>query len=162
MILIALGANLPSPVGPPEATLRAALDMLAQRGAIPENVSGFYRTPAWPDAADPTFVNAVSSLTTQLPPTELLELLHEVETRFGRKRSAKNAPRTLDLDLLDYAGMVQTGPPMLPHPRLEARPFVLVPLRDIASDWRHPVSGRGLDTLIAGLGAAAQTPRRLA
>ncbi len=69
-------------------------------------------------------------------------LLHELEGSFGRKRSEPNAPRTLDLDILDYHGRIEQGPPQLPHPRMEGRAFVLLPLRDVAPDWRHPVSGR--------------------
>lgn len=72
---------------------------------------------------------------------------------YGRVRSARNAPRTLDLDILDYNGTVQSGPPELPHPRLHDRAFVLIPLRDVAPGWRHPVSGKPLDELIAGLSA---------
>jgi len=86
-----------------------------------------------------------------LSPAALLNALHAVETEFGRNRGAPNAPRTLDLDLLDYDERVEEGPPQLPHPRMETRAFVLIPLRDVAPDWRHPVSGRPLSELIAAL-----------
>ena len=67
-------------------------------------------------------------------------------------RSASNAPRTLDLDLLDYDGRVITEPQLtLPHPRMVTRSFVLVPLRDVAPGWRHPVTGQGLAELLAAL-----------
>jgi 2-amino-4-hydroxy-6-hydroxymethyldihydropteridine diphosphokinase len=151
MISIALGANLPSPAGAPRDTLLAALATLAENGVDIEAVSPFYATPAWPDPRDPTFVNAAALVETQLSPRALMDLLHEVETHFGRKRSAKNAPRTLDLDLLDYRGRVEEGPPVLPHPRMAERAFVLVPLADIAPQWRHPASGREIAALIAGL-----------
>ena len=79
-------------------------------------------------------------------------LLHGVETDFGRLRSAANAARTLDLDLLDYDGRVLAGPQLtLPHPRMATRSFVLVPLRDVAPGWRHPVTGQGLAELLAAL-----------
>jgi 2-amino-4-hydroxy-6-hydroxymethyldihydropteridine diphosphokinase len=157
MILIALGANLPSRAGAPELTLRAALAAIDRRGIRTGPVSHFYRTPAWPEPVDPWFVNAAARLTTRLGPLQLLELLHDVETEFGRNRSGetkKNAPRTLDLDLLDYEGLIQPGPPELPHPRIAERGFVLIPLRDIASDWRHPVTGKSVDEMIATLGPA--------
>src|SRR4029077_15933658 len=109
MILIALGANLPSPAGPPEATLRAALKSLAARVIKVEKVSGFYRSAAWPNASDPPYVNAVASIATDLAPEELLGVLHDVEAEFGRVRGLKNAPRTLDLDLIDYEGRVEHG-----------------------------------------------------
>jgi 2-amino-4-hydroxy-6-hydroxymethyldihydropteridine diphosphokinase len=91
-----------------------------------------------------------------------LTLLHGVETAMGRLRSAPNAPRTLDLDLLDYDGRVLGTPQLiLPHPRIAARSFVLVPLRDVAPDWRHPVTGLGVGELLAGL-PDRDAPERLA
>jgi 2-amino-4-hydroxy-6-hydroxymethyldihydropteridine diphosphokinase len=151
MILIALGANLPSPAGPPAVTLDAALHKLAGRGITIMRRSGFYRSTAWPDPTDPAFVNAVAAIATDLTPAALLAALHEVEAEFGRKRGIPNAPRTLDLDLLDYDGRVEEGPPWLPHPRMQARAFVLVPLAEMAPFWRHPVSGQRVGELIAGL-----------
>jgi 2-amino-4-hydroxy-6-hydroxymethyldihydropteridine diphosphokinase len=142
-ILIALGANMPSRAGPPAQTLKAALAALTTAGVEILKVSSFIETAAWPDPADPPFTNAAASLQTSLQPVALLELLHAIETAFGRVRSRKNAPRTLDLDLLAYGDAVMDGPALiLPHPRLAERRFVLEPLAEIAPDWRHPVSGR--------------------
>lgn len=151
MIFIALGANLPSESGPPAATLDAALGRLQALGIHIVSVSSFYKTPAWPNPADPPFVNAVAAVQTQLQPAELLNLLHEIETEFGRMRSAPNAPRTLDLDLIDHHGVVLSGALNLPHPRLADRSFVLVPLAEISPDWRHPVTGEGVGDLLARL-----------
>jgi 2-amino-4-hydroxy-6-hydroxymethyldihydropteridine diphosphokinase len=164
MILIALGANLPSRAGAPELTLGATLAAIRRRGVGTGPVSHFYRTPAWPEPVDPWFVNAAAGLTTRLGPLQLLELLHDVETEFGRNRSGeakRNAPRALDIDLLDYHGVIQSGPPELPHPRIAERAFVLVPLRDVAPKWTHPVSGKCVSDLIAALGEAAHVPTRL-
>ena len=149
MILIALGSNLSSHAGDPAATLRAALAHLADNGVTVSEVSQFYRTPAWPDPRDPEFVNAVARVTTELSPAELIARLHETETSFGRVRSARNAPRTLDLDILEYDGRVSEGPPVLPHPRIKTRAFVLIPMRDVAPGWRHPVSGKSIADLLA-------------
>jgi 2-amino-4-hydroxy-6-hydroxymethyldihydropteridine diphosphokinase len=149
MILIALGASLSSAAGPPEATLPAALGNLAGRGVKLEKQSRLYRSAAWPDPADPPFVNAVARVSTGLSPAELLHALHGVEAEFGRVRASANAPRTLDLDLIDYDGRVEDGPPQLPHPRMESRRFVLVPLQDVAPDWHHPISGKSVADLIA-------------
>jgi 2-amino-4-hydroxy-6-hydroxymethyldihydropteridine diphosphokinase len=157
MILIALGANLPSRAGAPDATLRAALAELAANGVSIVDVSPFYRTPAWPDPSDPPYANAVARVETVLTPQELMTRLHATETSFGRTRSARNAPRTLDVDLLDYNGRVENGALVLPHPRLDTRNFVLIPLRDVAPGWRHPVSGMSLDSLIAALPEAERT-----
>jgi 2-amino-4-hydroxy-6-hydroxymethyldihydropteridine diphosphokinase len=148
MILIALGANLPSAAGPPAETLRAALGVLAEAGVEPINISSLHETVAWPDPDDPPFVNAVAEVTTNLSPPELLRVLHKIERQFGRERSVRNAPRTLDLDLLDYDGRIDAGPPVLPHPRMHERAFVLAPLAEIAPDWRHPVSGRSATELL--------------
>ena len=78
----------------------------------------------------------------------------------GRLRSAPNAPRTLDLDLLDYDGRIMASGVILPHPRMAERSFVLVPLAEIAPDWRHPVSGKGIGELLACL-PDRDLPRRL-
>jgi len=146
--LIGLGANIPSVAGQPAASLNAALAALAKAGVEITAVSPFYETEAWPDPAKPPFLNAVAAIRTVLQPFALLTLLHEVETTFGRKRSVPNAARSLDLDLLDYAGMVLDGSVILPHPRIAQRRFVLEPLQAVAPDWRHPVSGQDLDALL--------------
>lgn len=151
-IVIALGANIPSAVGSPVETLRAALALLEERGIRIEAVSGFHQSEAWPDPSDPAFTNAVAWIETDLEPAALLALLHDVETALGRKRSTPNAPRTLDLDLIDYRGRVEAvGPPALPHPRMGKRRFVLEPLREILPDWRHPETGETAGELLAAL-----------
>ena len=153
-IYVGLGANLPNPVhGAPLQTLSAAVRALEVAGFTIVRRSPWYESAPVPVSDQPWFVNGVVKIGSDLPPEALLEDLHRVETAFGRVRSGPNAPRTLDLDLLDYAGLIRTGdiPPILPHPRLSDRAFVLLPLRDIAPDWRHPVSGIGIGALIAAL-----------
>jgi 2-amino-4-hydroxy-6-hydroxymethyldihydropteridine diphosphokinase len=157
MILIALGANLPSRTGAPDATLRAALTELAANGVSIAAVSPFYRTPAWPDPNDPPYANAIARVETDLTPQELMTRLHATETSFGRARSVRNAARTLDVDLLDYNGRVEDGALVLPHPRMGVRNFVLIPLRDVAPNWRHPATGQSVDALIAALPEAERT-----
>ncbi|HEX2592618.1 MAG TPA: 2-amino-4-hydroxy-6-hydroxymethyldihydropteridine diphosphokinase [Rhizomicrobium sp.] len=151
MILIGLGASIPSRAGAPDSTLRAALAELAVSGVNIVKLSRIYRTPAWPDPRDPEFANAVAHIETQLTPQQLMQLLHATETSFGRTRSVRNAPRTLDLDLIDYDGRVEQGDPILPHPRIAARNFVLIPMRDVAPDWKHPLTGATIVSLIAAL-----------
>ena len=155
MILIGLGANLPSPEhGPPQATLAAALEALGARGAKVLRRSPWYESAPVPPSGQPWYVNAVAEVESRLGPQALLAALLDVEAGFGRVRGARNAPRTVDLDLLDYRGLI-TDPgerPELPHPRLHERAFVLLPLRDLAPGWRHPASGRTVEALIEALG----------
>jgi 2-amino-4-hydroxy-6-hydroxymethyldihydropteridine diphosphokinase len=161
MIVIALGANLNSQAGTPRETLLAALDKLEERNVYISALSPFYRSQAWPDPSDPEYVNAVATVATTLGPAQLLAELKQTETFFGRKRSERNAPRSLDLDIVDYDGRVESGDPMLPHPRMGARAFVLVPLADIAPGWRHPVSGDTVEQMIAMLSGKSGGLRRL-
>jgi 2-amino-4-hydroxy-6-hydroxymethyldihydropteridine diphosphokinase len=150
-IFVALGANLPSRAGTPSDTVEETLRLLSDGRVQLEHRSRLYETPSWPDPSEPRYVNAVAQLRTLLAPAELMQLLHETETAYGRTRSARNAPRTLDLDLLDFEGRVEQGPPALPHPRMASRAFVLVPLAEIAPCWRHPISGVPIDALLAAL-----------
>src|SRR5262245_43879370 len=131
MILIGLGANLAHPrFGPPRATLEAALQALAARGLVLQARSPWYRTAPIPASDQPWFVNGVAAVATAPAPAALLDLLLGLEAEFGRVRAERNAPRLLDLDLLAYGELV-SGPgevPVLPHPRLHERAFVLLPL----------------------------------
>jgi 2-amino-4-hydroxy-6-hydroxymethyldihydropteridine diphosphokinase len=162
MILIALGSNLASAAGAPAQTVAAALAAFRANEIEPIKVSRFYRSEAWPDKNDPPFINAVAQIATRLPPAKLLEALHAIEHRFGRVRDRRNAPRTLDLDILDYEARVEFGPPVLPHPRMDTRAFVLLPLTEIAPNWRHPVSGQRITELLAQLPPAdVQCPEPL-
>jgi 2-amino-4-hydroxy-6-hydroxymethyldihydropteridine diphosphokinase len=153
MIVVALGANLPGPAGPPLAQCEAALERMRAAGIGIVARSPWYESTPWPPSDQPRFVNGVVAVQTTLPPSELLAALHEIERALGRARSVPNAARPLDLDLIDYDGLVRDGPepPVLPHPRLAERDFVLRPLADIAPAWRHPVSGLGVGELLARL-----------
>lgn len=154
MILLGLGANLPSDLGPPLATFAAALDALGAAGVRLIRRSRWYRSPPMPPSAQPWYVNGVALVQTSHPPADLLAILHGIEARFGRIRGEANAARPLDLDLLDYEGRLSLSgeTPVLPHPRLHERAFVLLPLRDVAPDWRHPRLGQTAADLVAALG----------
>lgn len=155
MIFIALGANMPSPAGPPDATLRRSLEAMPRVGIQVVKVSPFYRSKAWPNPADAPFVNAVVEVKTRLLPGELLKALLAIEKGFGRVRKKANEPRTLDLDLIDYGGLISDAEQlMLPHPRMHERAFVLRPLADIAPAWRHPDTGEGVLMLLENVGEA--------
>jgi 2-amino-4-hydroxy-6-hydroxymethyldihydropteridine diphosphokinase len=161
MILVALGSNLNSQFGPPGPTLHAAIAALKNSEIGILAVSSFYETPAWPNPEDPTYVNAVCKISTKLAPAPLLSHLQTMELHFGRQRITTYSPRTLDLDIIDCDGLIQDGPPILPHPHVASRGFVLIPLRDVAPEWRHPVTGISVDDLIAALPPDARKARRL-
>ncbi len=151
MILIGLGSNLPSPAGHCRDTVRAALAALNEGDIRVVAQSRLWKTAPVPVSDQPWFINAVAAIDTVLSPSALLEHLHAIERRFERERGKLNAARTLDLDILDYNGLCRDEAPTLPHPRLSERAFVLLPLADIAADWKHPGTGAPLETLIAAL-----------
>jgi len=152
MILVAIGANLPGKFASPADAIEAAFAELDRAPLRVAARSRIYESPPWPQpSTQPWYANAVVRLETELGPEALLAHLHSIEREFGRVRGELNAARTLDLDLIDYDGKVQDGPPILPHPRMGDRAFVLYPLAEIAPDWRHPVLDRSVSGLIAGL-----------
>ncbi|MCC5997210.1 MAG: 2-amino-4-hydroxy-6-hydroxymethyldihydropteridine diphosphokinase [Oceanicaulis sp.] len=153
MIYVALGANQAYRGAAPLQTLNSAIRALDAAGVETIAASRPWRSPAWPDPSDPPFVNACISMRTDLAPPELMAVLHAVETGHGRRRGVRNAPRTLDLDLIDCRGLSGCWPGglILPHPRAALRAFVLLPLKEIAPHWRDPASGSGIASLIAAL-----------
>ena len=135
---IGMGANLPSPAGPPEATLTAAASRLESLGRVVAR-SSLYSTQPVGFAGQPRFLNAVVVLETDLDPHSLLAGLLRIEQEFGRDRSAgiRNGPRTLDLDILVFGGLKVSEPGLeLPHPRMLDRGFVMIPLAELASKYK--------------------------
>lgn len=141
-VVVALGGNLPRPGGAVQDSLEAALARLDALGLHPVARSRWWTSKAWPDQADPPFLNGVALVETEHDPGAVMALLHQVEAEFGRTRGLANAPRPLDLDLIAHGRAVLAGEVVLPHPRAHERLFVMGPLAEIAPDWRHPVSGR--------------------
>ncbi len=143
MILVGVGSNLAAPgSASPQHTAAAALAALPAIGVGVAARSHWYLSEPVPPSDQPWYVNAVVAVETGLGPAALLDALLALEARFARRRSERNAARTLDLDLLDYDGRrCDAERLVLPHPRLHERRFVLAPLAEIAPQWRHPQIG---------------------
>ncbi len=141
-VIIALGCNDKGVWASCTEALEAALARFRSEGIDVVARSSWWRSQAWPDPTDPPFLNGVVIVRTAHDPHALMQTLGRIEDAFGRQRSTRNAPRTLDLDLIAYgreqgdcAGLI------LPHPRAAERLFVMGPLAEIAPEWVHPAGG---------------------
>ncbi|NLC72101.1 MAG: 2-amino-4-hydroxy-6-hydroxymethyldihydropteridine diphosphokinase [Desulfuromonadaceae bacterium] len=151
--LLAFGANL----GDRRRTLTGARRALARGGEVEvRRCSRLFESEALGGPpGQPPYLNAVLEVATALAPEELLAWCQGIEQEFGRRRRERWGPRTLDIDILAYDGRVSHDPGLiLPHPRLHLRRFVLLPLLEVAPEWRHPVSGKTVSQLVAELAAA--------
>lgn len=138
LVLLGLGANL----GDPTKQLVHAVERLGELVAV-DAVSAVYRTEPVGYRPQPDFYNMVLRARTALAPIQLLGRTQEVERDLGRVRTFSNAPRTLDVDLLAYSDWILNTPDLtVPHPRMHQRAFVLVPLVEVAPEWRHPLLNR--------------------
>ena len=181
--LVAFGANLPRGKASAAESVSAAATWLCRQGGVGMRLSPLYRTPCFPAGAGPDYVNAAAEVTLRqgMSELDLLALLHRAEVAFGRQRQRRWAGRTLDLDLLAVGDSVLPDAPtqsrwrrldpvlqaqqapeelILPHPRLQDRAFVLVPLADVAPDWRHPLLGLTVLQMLAALDPADRSAVR--
>ena len=171
-IVVALGSNQALGQAGPAQLLDRALDRFEGAGVRVQRVSRYFGTPCFPAGAGPDYVNAAAVIQTALTPQALLGALHGIEADLGRERRARWAARTVDIDLIAYGQQVlpdmqgfaawhdlplerqqQEAPDrlILPHPRMHERGFVLVPVLDVAPDWKHPVLGRTVRQMVADL-----------
>ena len=158
MILLSLGSNLPSKFGDSKNTILKCYEFFNNNDIKILKKSSFYETFAIPNKSDPKFVNSVISVETRFLPEELIKYILKVEEKFDRKREQINAPRTCDIDIVDFNSEIinifnKNISLEIPHPRLEQRSFVLYPIREIDKNWKSPLSGKKIDQLIENLDA---------
>lgn len=148
---VAIGGNLtPEGYDTLEDVMADALKSVANQALEIEQVSKWFETAPVPVSDQPWFLNAILRVRTKMSATQLLACLHDIEANFGRVRKQRNEARILDLDLIDYDGLVQDDETItVPHPRMHQRAFVLLPLQDIDPNWHHPVTNIGISQLIA-------------
>ncbi len=172
--LVAFGANIATDGLKLSDTLQLARHRLTEAGLGEARISALYRTPCHPQGAGPDYLNAVAAFSVEksISANQIIAILHETEAAFGRSRARRWAARTLDLDLLALDDLVlpdaatqdawRALPPerqmieapetlILPHPRLQDRGFVLVPMADVAPDWVHPRLGLTTRQMLAAL-----------
>lgn len=172
--LIAIGSNVANATIPPISLIKSALAALKDDLASDLSAARLFTTPAFPAGSGPDFVNTAVRFKTTRPLSEILANLHDIEARFGRERDKRWGARTLDLDLIACGDVILPDAPVqarwrmlhpdrqiqetpdqliLPHPRMQDRAFVLVPLMDIAPDWVHPTIGLTVAQMCARLPA---------
>lgn len=163
MIIVALGSNMTGPWGSPRETVKRAFRALDSGPLHVRAVSELIETAPFGRKNQPPFVNAAALIDTHLSPDALMRRLHMIERSAGRQRRLRWGPRTLDLDLIDYHGLIRrkrtlaVRPLVLPHPGAGERLFVLEPLRSVAPRWRHPLTKESVAFIIRKLRGLSAT-----
>ena len=152
MIYLNIGSNLSSPLGDRfDNILYAIKHLLSQKIKI-KKISSFFETPSYPNKTFPKFINISLEIYFTKNPKILLSEILKIEKKIYRIRSIKNASRTCDIDIIDYNGKILNSKNLiLPHPSAHLRNFVLIPLREIAPNWIHPLLNQKIDILIRNL-----------
>ena len=156
MIILGLGSNLQSDFGDRYQNIDLAINYLKENNINLLQKSSFYESVSYPNKNDPKFINVVISVETSLKSSDLMNCLLLVEEKLGRKRFKKNDPRTCDIDIIDFHGKtinikLNNFELNIPHKKLIERNFVLYPLKEICSIWKHPITKDSIDILIKNL-----------
>ncbi len=147
-VYLSLGSNLDDR----EEHLRNALRLLREAGLEPKRVSSIYETEPRDLTDQPWFLNLVAQFETELSPRALLRIVNQAEAKLGRERIIEKGPRTIDIDILFHGDLIlKTTRLTIPHPRLAHRRFVLEPLAELAPGYVHPVLGKTIRELNAGV-----------
>ena len=156
MVILGLGSNLESSFGDRFKNIDLAITSLNNLGVSIIKKSSYYETPSYPKSINPKFINVIVLATFNSNPKKLASLIIEIENKLERKRSVKNAPRTCDIDIIDYNGKIidftyKDLAFSVPHSKLIHRNFVLYPMQEILPDWKHPKTNELIGTLIEKL-----------
>ena len=156
MIILALGSNLDSAFGDRYKNIDLAISYLEKYKIDVTKKSSYYETPSYPDVTKPKYINMVISANTNLSPENLAYSIIDIEKKLERRRKYKNEPRTLDIDIIDYKGLLLNFKLgnldfVVPHEKLSLRNFVLIPLKEIMPYWKHPKTNEMIKTLIKNL-----------
>ena len=152
MIFLGIGSNLNSSYGDRFQNIRKTLSLILLKKIKINKVSSFYESPSYPDSSKPSFINIVINIDYKNGPKDLLNEISIIEKSLGRVRKIKNEPRTCDIDIIDFNGIViEDESLVLPHPKADKRNFVLYPLKEIKDNWIHPINNKKINDLIDNL-----------
>ena len=153
MIFLGIGSNLSSSFGDRFHNINSSIYYLEKQGVKLLKRSSFYETESYPDKKQPKFINIVIGVNSKLTPIDLMSILISIEEKLERKRLKKNDPRTCDIDIIDYNNqefnlMYKDHKLTIPHNNMCKRNFVLIPLKEISSNWTHPKTKENINNLI--------------
>ena len=152
MIYLNIGSNLTSVFGDKFENIKKTVNELTKLNIQIIKISSFYETPSYPDNKKPKFTNICIKLKTKMLAKNLLIKLKKIEKAIGRIKTKKNAPRVCDIDIIDFNKKILDSKNLvIPHPKSHLRNFVLYPLKEIYSEWKHPISKKNVDILIKNL-----------
>ena len=149
MIILSIGSNIDSIFGDRFLNIKKTIDLIRLYEIKIIKFSSFYETPSYPNSLKPKFINIALSVEFNKSPKELLKKIWIVEKKMGRIRHVKNDPRTCDIDIIDFNGLVINESNItLPHPEAHNRSFVMYPLMEIYPQWIHPLINKKIDDII--------------
>ncbi len=152
MIFLGIGSSLKSKFGNRYENIKKSIDLISKEKIKVKKISSFYETPSYPNKSDPKFINVVIQIAFNGNPEYLMQKLLHIEKKLERIREFKNEPRTCDIDIIDFNGIISNKNEInLPHPKISERNFVLMPLKEICPMWIHPILNTNIDNLIKNL-----------
>ncbi len=143
--------NIGSNLGNRFLNIEKAKFLLFVEGIKIIKISSYYETLSWPNPKNPKFYNIALKIETKLTEIKLLKICKQIEKLLGRKKNQKNSPRECDIDIIDYNGEIKKRDIFLPHPRMNTRNFVLIPMYEIDNNWIHPITKEHIKSLIFSL-----------